>query len=81
MSCHTGRGSCGAHSHQSSHGCGSQVSSSCGHESQDHSQFKTAGFFLHKIKEEIEENFEALHEEIEELEDKVNRLEKALGKR
>lgn len=70
MSCNTGRGSCGAHSHQSSHGCGHGAD-----------QFKTAGYFLHQIKEEIEENFEALHEEIEELQDKVERLEKILGKR
>lgn len=78
MSCHTGRGSCGAHSSQTSHGCCSQTASSCGHEEQGQGQSKTAGYFLQKMQEEIEEGFEVLHDEIEELEDKVNRLEKLI---
>jgi len=78
MSCHSGPGSCGSHSHQTSRGCDSGPGHQCG---QGDSLEKTTGYFLHQIKGEIEDGFEALHEEIEELQDKVERLEKALGKR
>ena len=44
-------------------------------------QPQNAGFFLEKLQNTIAENFEALHAEIEELEDKINKLEKLLEKK
>ena len=46
-----------------------------------HGQARSTGYFLEKLTDMITENFEALHSEIEELEDKISKLEKLLEKK
>jgi len=81
-----GKGSCGMHENHQHQSCQSRSEHSCGgsgscHASLGQEQRKTTGFFLHQIKEEIEEGFEALHDEIEELEERVIKVEKLINKR
>jgi tetrahydromethanopterin S-methyltransferase subunit B len=51
------------------------------HASTNDAEGETAGYFLKKLESILVENFASIHDEIEELEEKINKLEKSLDKK